>query len=289
MYIGKAFGEKDREFAYRISLVHLSRLGKSDYGARFVKSVAPCRDSEGKENRIFEVKLAKNTGDDGGYILVSIDARYIPVLAFSLSGPTISERIAETCKVKGFALRFFTPFYLTAESAEGREIGSFGHPPDVYSGNAPSGGKKPGKELAYETFSKCFAKHQDLVLAKKQKAIAQSWERMNRDLGKIKAGSDQGVDPSDYYDLGELPSHNHEEVVVPHPEAIPRYNQIGPSVGANAAHDFYTGCTSCAWMGLIGYHDNATNGDILRGSNTENDTISFDGYQDRILVDLSEY
>jgi hypothetical protein len=262
----------------QLAEIHMKRFeAEPDFGNSRISKVYPLLDIRGRRDTLFEVKFSTPDEPDHGYVIVSTSEDYLPVLKFAFHGLTNIERLKSKVGNWAFNPVYFTPLYLVAEDDRGRYITAIGSPPVDLRDKGKSSGPKQGREsrtanASYESFKQQFLKRTFPVPKERKTLIKKAWARIKK---------------SPFIDPNDIPAHNYQTVTAKNYESIPRYYQLLENEGANT-HDFATGCVANAWMGLIGYFDNTTTPDVLRGTHSGN-SYSLNDYQERVMVALSEY
>jgi len=271
------FNEK-MKVAFKIAQIHLKKFEKLNKNIeRHISSIYSLYEPDNKEPTIFEILLKDDKGIKNGYILVSVTKKYPPVLKFSFTGRCLYDYLKEKIGTDFFVPIIYTPFFIVAETKDGKYLDHYGEletfPQDI---------KKLAKEFDYQKFKRCYIEQKQKKIKKIEGSTLKKWNAITRKTKK--SGDESNVE---YIDPSDVPDYDFQVVTADHPEYLARYTQISPNTGANSAHNFYTGCTACAWMCLIGYHDNLYTLDVLRGTHYDRGTSS--SYPSKVMVALSEH
>lgn len=272
------FNEKMKA-AFRIAQIHLKRFEKLNKNIeRHISSIYPLFEPNNREPTAFEVILQNEKGNKDGFILISLTKKYPPVVKFSFTGKSDYDHLKEKIGTTEFVPVIYTPFFIVAETKDGKYIDHFGEletfPQDI---------KKMEKEFDYSEFKRCYIEQRERKIKKMEKSVLKKWNAIIKKTPK-KAGDESAVE---YIDPSDVPDYDFQVVTALYPEYLARYTQIGPNAGANSTHNFHTGCTACAWMCLIGYHDNLFTLDVLRGTHYDRGAVN--SYPSRVMVALSEH
>ena len=268
--------DKKMKIAFRIAQIHLKKFEKHNRSInRLVGSITPLFEPDSKEPTIYDVALQNEKGKQDGYLLVSLTRKYPPVIKFSFTGKSDYHHLKEKIEKPEFFPIIYTPFFIIAETKDGEYIDYYG---DLET--FPNDIKKMGKKFDYTKFKTCYIKHKEKKRIKMEKSVLKKWNAIT----KKTAGDISDVQ---YIDPANVPNYDFQVLTAYHSEYLARYTQIDPYTGANSAHDFYSGCTACAWMCLIGYHDNVYTLDLLRGTHYDRGTDN--SYPSRVTVKLSEH
>lgn len=265
--------------AFRIAELHLRKfarhLGKN---TRRIGTIQPFWEPFRNDARVFEVALIDDDGNKNGYLWVALMSELPPVPMFALSGRSAYEHLRRKARGQDFIPVVYSFSYFVAESPEGEYIAAHGQRPAP-----PEPGKGPTRAFDYTVFKKCFREYRTKKLEALKGIASHKWERI------LKRNPDSPADASasDYIVPADVPDHDFQVVTADYPEYLLRCSQIPGGAGANSAHNFWSGCTSTAWMTLIGYHNNVYTHDVLRGTHYSRGPDS--NYISRVLVQLSEH
>ncbi|MBN2289360.1 MAG: hypothetical protein JXQ83_08505 [Candidatus Glassbacteria bacterium] len=277
-----SISEHSHRKAHNIAQILLSRFRNyKGFGNPRIHTIYPLLGPDGAKDVFFEVKLTSQENMDHGYVIVSLSEDYFPVMKFAMRGKTHLEKLVAKVGHWEFNPVFFTPFYLVAENDKGDLLAE--------TGNSPIPFRKRGKErkrkpISYRSFKRGFLRHREQFLKNKQKDCEKAWEILKK-IGQATKSQEDYEEDFLYED--DLSPGNYNTITAYHHLSFPRYKQIQPNTGAND-QDFWSGCTACAWMCLIGYHDNTMTPDLLRGSHLSNKP-SQDDYPGRVMVQLSKH
>jgi hypothetical protein len=264
--------------AIRIARIHLRKFDRFLKQTKRISNVYPLYGPFEEDPSFFEFILQGEKGNKEGFILVSLSKLFPPVMKFSFNSRSNFEELTEKVGSSDFKPVIYSPFFIVAEDREGEYLTHYGEIPVVY-----TEGENHGKGFNYYNFKKCYEQYRDAKAKKMEKTTLKKWNKILKKA--IKSIADESE--VEYIEPIDVPDYDFQVVTANYPEYIPRFIQIDPNVGANSSHNFLTGCTSCAWMCLISYHDNINTLDLLRG--THYTLGNNNSYPSRVMVALSEY
>lgn len=265
----------------QLAQIHINRFkGKPEFSSPMINEVYPLFTASGKRDILFEVKFSSSNQNDNGSAIIALSNQFSPIPRFTFEGPAVVELLQKKVGHWNFKTIYFTPLYMVAESEEGKLLAEIGKRPSLLF--RPYKGKGRIK-FNYPSFKKQFIKQFDKIIERKKGDYEKAWNLIlkKKKTDKSKSGSTDYISPWDV-PLGQYQTRNAD-----HYWRLPMYRQIPPHFGVNN-NDFKSGCVACAWLCLIGYYDNTTALDIMRGTHT-NHSLNWSDYPDTLMMELSEY
>ncbi|MBN1267779.1 MAG: hypothetical protein JXA25_19975 [Anaerolineales bacterium] len=275
---------KNIHIAANIARIHLLKMrGVPEFAGLDIGTINTLKDPGSGKDLFFDVKLTGPEREDSGYILVCISRDYPPVITFSSDGPSLVEQLEKKAGERSFVPVFYTAMFVVAEEKSGAYLADYGIYPEL-----PVKKKWGKKELEapfeklYPDFKRSFLKYRAVELEHMKPFVSRNWDSIDACFK-----GDGTVETAGYIDESNVPENDYLAYGAAHNRSIPSFTQIPPRTGVNERR-FYSGCGACAWMCLIGYHDNVFTSDVLRGSDLGDSTDRV-GYQDKVMMELSKH
>ena len=248
-----------------------------------VSAMQPIYDiADRKKVAYYELKFSSPERKHNGYAIISATTADYPVVEFSEKGLSHYERFRKLTRGKPFQMVRFGPQYITAEDSKGELLAEIGWRPVIVpeklkrhirmEGKGESGPVKLPEELDvdleavvlefqdldYKAFKLKFAKPTLNI-----QGIQEAWEHALKTR-------DNSECVYEYYWADGINNR-------------PKYSQIPKNTPPNNT-GHVSGCGPTAWMNIYGWHDLNWRPELLKGSQTTNNT-----YIENLTMDVHDH